>query len=358
MSGWLSRLFDTSAVPQDYTAPANQLGPLARQVMTNPVGTEQVGQQSLTNQRGGFDPVVDPSVARWPGRPMTQSEYDAVKGGSLDLFNQAALVAGSPAAEEGAAVGAIGRRPLPMEPAPPGAPTGGAPEAWSPPQPPAPAVVGDAPGGKALSGEILSAGDLWRHSPDELQTMLGEKAAADQQKLVQAFGSEDAAAEFTRLNRKQNSSVPRVADEGAREFTARFGNLTPEQERLAYGIGETDAQQEDIKEVLKAHNARASDPLDAAYDAAIAIRRAPAAEILAVPSGNGSPTAQAAYVRLMNAYQDMRTAGVPQTRSRTNDHERARAAWWLVPCKCDRSRGIVPTSDAKPRRFGWCRAAT
>lgn len=132
MSGWLSRLFDPSVLPQDYSAPANQLGPLARQVMANPVGTEQVGQQSVGMPRGGFDPLVDPSVARWPGRPMTQSEYDAMRTGSLDLFNQAALVAGSPAAEEGAAVGAIGRRPVPMEAGPQVPPTGGGPEVWAP----------------------------------------------------------------------------------------------------------------------------------------------------------------------------------------------------------------------------------
>jgi len=175
-------------------------------------------------------------------------------------------------------------------------------------------MVGDAPGGKALSGEILSTGDLWRMSPDNLQSMMAEKAAADRQGLVRAFGSEDAASEFTRLDRKQNSNVPRIADEGAREFESRFGTLTPDQERLAYGIGETGPQHADIKEVLNAHSARAGDPLDAAYDAAIAIRRAPAADILAVPSGNASPTAQAAYVRLMNAYEDMRTAGVPADR--------------------------------------------
>lgn len=160
------------------------------------------------------------------------------------------------------------------------------------------------------TGDVLGAGDLWRTDPDQLQSMLAEKGLSDRQKTVRALGSEAAAIEFYRLDRKQNSDLPWVADEGAREFDAKFGNLTPNQERLIYGVGETGAQADDIQQVLDAHNNRTSDPTDAGYEAAIAIRGVPAAEIKAVPEGNASPMAQAAYVRLKNAYEDMRASGV------------------------------------------------
>lgn len=175
-----------------------------------------------------------------------------------------------------------------------------------------PAPVGEAPHGDAAQsqGKVLGIGDLWSLPPDHLEDMLRDKTEDDHQKVVRALGTEEAAAEFKRLDRKQNSSIPHVSDEGSREFDAKFGNLTPEQERLIYGIGDTDAQADDIKAVLHAHNQRHDDPEDAAYEAASAIRSAPAADILAVPKGGASATAQAAFVRLKNAYEDMRAAGV------------------------------------------------
>ena len=62
--------------------------------MSNPVGTQALNEQSLRTARGPYDYVVDPSVARWPGRPMTQSEYQGVRDASLDLFNNAAILEG------------------------------------------------------------------------------------------------------------------------------------------------------------------------------------------------------------------------------------------------------------------------
>jgi N12 class adenine-specific DNA methylase len=167
--------------------------------------------------------------------------------------------------------------------------------------------VGDA---TQAHGTVLGAGDLWSLPPDHLEEMLREKTETDQQKLVRAFGGEAGAREFKRLDRKRNSWDPQQADEGAREFDAKFGNLTPEQERLVYGTGEADAQPEDIKAVLDAHNQRHDDPDDAAYEAASAIRSVPAADIMAVPKGGASSTAQSAFVRLKNAYEDMLAAGV------------------------------------------------
>lgn len=168
----------------------------------------------------------------------------------------------------------------------------------------------------AAAGEPVGDGDLWRLDPEQLGSMLSEKGLSDRQKTVRALGSEAAAVEFYRLDRKQNSSDPQRADEGAREFDAKFGNLTPEQERLIYGfVGDADGPQaEAIKEVLDAHNNRTDNPTDAGYEAASAIRRVPAAEIKAVPQGGASSAAQAAYVRLKNAYEDMTAAGVPADR--------------------------------------------
>jgi hypothetical protein len=169
-----------------------------------------------------------------------------------------------------------------------------------------------------LTGEALGTGDLWRTDPEQLQTMLGEKGLSDRQKTVQALGGEPAAVEFYRLDRKQNSTDPQRADEGAKEFAAKFGNLTSDQERLIYGVGETDAQADEIKQVLDAHSRISNDPTDAGYEAAIAIRSVPAAEIMAVPGGKASPLAQAAYVRLKNAYGDMLDAGIAPDRVLSN----------------------------------------
>lgn len=96
---------------------------------------------------------------------------------------------------------------------------------------------------------------------EELESGITEKDTSDHDKLVQALGSEDAAAEFNRLDRKQNSSNPQRADEGAREFDAKFWNLTPEQERLIYGIGETGPQAEDMRAVREARAILPSDSL-------------------------------------------------------------------------------------------------
>lgn len=171
-------------------------------------------------------------------------------------------------------------------------------------------------------GEVLppgqgDSGNLYTKSPEELQQMHDEQSMSNHEKLVKALGSEDAAKEFNRLDRKQNSSDPDRADEGAKEFDAKYGNLTADQERLIYGTGETNAQPEEIKQVLDAHTERMhpeEDVSEAGYQAAIAIRGVRAEDILAVPGGKGSPTAQAAYVRLKNAYEDMTAAGVPPDR--------------------------------------------
>lgn len=160
------------------------------------------------------------------------------------------------------------------------------------------------------AGEVIGKGDLWRLEPDQLESMLADAKMGDHEKLVRALGSEEEAKEFNRLDRKQNSSDPSRADAGAAEFDQKYGNLTPEQERLIYGTGETTPAAEDIQHVLDSHGHREDSPEHAAYNAAIAMRRASPDDVLSVPEGGGSAAAQAAYVRLRNAYEDMRAAGV------------------------------------------------
>lgn len=166
------------------------------------------------------------------------------------------------------------------------------------------------PEGPQSVDNVVGSGDLWNLPREQLESMLEEKAGADSANMVRALGSEKAVTEFKRLDRKRNSSDPDRADEGAREFTAKFGNLTEDQQRLIYGVGDTSAQSDEIRTVLDAHNQRADNPLDAGYEAALAIRSVPAAEIMSVPNGKGSPAAQSAFVRLRNAYEDMLNAGV------------------------------------------------
>lgn len=83
---------------------------------SNPVGTERIGEQSLSMPRGPFDPVV----GQWPtGKPMTQSEYDSVQQTSLNLFDQlSAIMPSSPGVPRMAAASRGTRRP-PGRPRPP-----------------------------------------------------------------------------------------------------------------------------------------------------------------------------------------------------------------------------------------------
>ncbi|MEG8026355.1 hypothetical protein QP162_21915 [Sphingomonas aurantiaca] len=136
-----------------------------------------------------------------------------------------------------------------------------------------------------------SASELWRTPRADLERMLADKSTSDRDKLVGAFG-EDGAKEFQRLDRKRNSSDPRISDEGSREFETQFGDLTPEQERAAYGVGETDAQADDIREVLSAHTDLDMGEGEGGQDwlgyvAALGARRAPADELAAVTRGEG-----------------------------------------------------------------------
>jgi hypothetical protein len=156
-------------------------------------------------------------------------------------------------------------------------------------------------------------GQLWRLSRDDLESLAAEKGASDQDKLLQALGSPEAVKRFNALDRMRNSSDPQRSDEGSRLFDDEFGNLTPEQERLVYGIGETDASLDDIRALISAHSdVMSGDDVDwSSYMAAVAARRVQPEEFAKVLRGEGSITAQAAFVRMGAAYENMRASGVP-----------------------------------------------
>jgi hypothetical protein len=158
-------------------------------------------------------------------------------------------------------------------------------------------------------------GDLWQLEPSELESLLQERGASDRAKLVQALGGEAEADAFQRADRARNSSDSVRADRAATAFDEKYGNLTPDQQRLVYGIGESDVQADDVQTVLKAHQDVQGIADDgskdwAAYVAGLGVRKASAAEIRAVPDGGGTPAAQAAYVRLRGAVDAMQQAGV------------------------------------------------
>lgn len=178
--------------------------------------------------------------------------------------------------------------------------------------------IGSAPAPDATSAapaRAVESGDLWSMSAPELESLLREKTSSNREKLVQALGSEEEANAFARMDRARNSSDPVRADRAATAFDEKYGNLTPDQQRLVYGIGESDVQADDVQTVLKAHRDLQAISGDgskdwAAYVAGLGVRKASAAEIRAVPAGGGTPAAQAAYVRLRGAVDAMRQAGV------------------------------------------------
>lgn len=174
--------------------------------------------------------------------------------------------------------------------------------------------AGEAP--RTVKGEVVEeskVGELWRVPEEDLQSILERKQLSDRDALLKALGSEERVRRFNSLDRTMNSLDPRRADEASAQFDREFGNLTPEQERLIYGIGETDAQVDDIKELLRAYSdvIPGDDAGWSAYMAAHAARKVGAEELAKVPSGEGSIQAQAEFIRIGRAYQNLADAGIP-----------------------------------------------
>lgn len=157
----------------------------------------------------------------------------------------------------------------------------------------------------------IGPGDLWRTPHEDLLRLRDQVGMSDDEKLVQALGPEGAA-DFKRLDRASNSQDPRRADAAIAEMHAKFGNLTPEQERLIYGIGETGPQKEEINTVLEAHSdvMNGDDRGWLSYMAAVAARHTSPEEFAAVLRGEGSARAQADFVRMQKAYEGLQAHGV------------------------------------------------
>ena len=171
-----------------------------------------------------------------------------------------------------------------------------------------------------MQGDVVTEGPraaprgyLWDTPVDDLRRMREEAGASDNEKLVMALG-EDGAAEFKRLDRARNSADPQRADAAGVEFDTKFGNLTPDQKRLVYGIGEDpDAPSvEDLDALIRAHSdvMPGDAPEDAAYMAAVGARNIDPEGIDAVMRGEGTAAQQAAFVRLQNARDALAAQGV------------------------------------------------
>ncbi len=164
---------------------------------------------------------------------------------------------------------------------------------------------------QTVNPDVITSSDLWRVAPGHLEEMLTESKTRDKADLVTALG-ETKAAEWRKLEVQSRSIDTRKADAAAKKMENIEATFTERQRALIYGEGDTRPQADEIQQVLAAHQDRTDDPMDAAYSAALAMRgTADASEIMAVPKGDATASAQAAYVRLRNAYEDMAAAGVP-----------------------------------------------
>lgn len=158
----------------------------------------------------------------------------------------------------------------------------------------------------------MKPGVLWRLSLVELDALHVEAKARDAANLLTALGSPAAVVEFHRLDRKRGSLDTQRADQGSAEFDERFGDLTAEQERLIYGVGETDAQADEVKTLIDAHlSFHISDPLpQIARIASFASMHLSAEALNAVTSDQGSIEAQAAVVQLTRAVHALKERGL------------------------------------------------
>lgn len=166
-------------------------------------------------------------------------------------------------------------------------------------------------------------GNLWRMSREDLQRMYDARKDEDANGLLRALGSEEAVAEFNRLQRAMNNDwSPAAADAASAEFDAKFGNLTPEQERLIYGIGEDDvAQVDDLKDILREHDAfgdlphASDDELIKYMGHAVKNLRSPVEHsrmniLKRVLEGRGEPSEQVPVMQMMSIFREMESRGM------------------------------------------------
>lgn len=156
-------------------------------------------------------------------------------------------------------------------------------------------------------------GDLWKYSTEEIDQLAIDVRNSDDRILAQVFG-EEGAQRFRRLDRQSNSSDNERADRAYAELGKMEDALSPEKravferwQRQGWG-----PDPESVEIVRRAHEVYGpDDSIQAiAADAAYGLTRAGAEAILNVPKGNATATDQAAYVRFMNAVQELRQRGV------------------------------------------------
>lgn len=151
---------------------------------------------------------------------------------------------------------------------------------------------------------------LWNLHPDELEAKHKEAVSSDKDKLIQALG-EDGAKKFTRLERAQNSIDPVKADKASVEMDELTKNLTPDQDRLIYGIGEHGTTAEDLRTLIDAHRDSSfskDDPLEIVLGELNKVKDV----VLAakVPTDGGTIGAQADFIRIKNVLNALKERGI------------------------------------------------
>lgn len=163
-------------------------------------------------------------------------------------------------------------------------------------------------------GEIVTKGDLYKLPRESLEQMREETKLSDHEKLVKALGSEEAAKRFNKLSRQAESMDHARADKASKALGEIEDKLTPEQQKLIYGIGETGATKEDFDELIKAHSDITFTPhddiKDIGYIGTLGIRKILPEEILSVKEGKASVLAQAALIRFKGAFDELKNRGL------------------------------------------------
>lgn len=167
---------------------------------------------------------------------------------------------------------------------------------------------------KAVEGEVVDGVNqqtLYQMSDDQLTALYQETKMSDKEKLVQVFG-EDGAAQFIRLERAANSMFPDKADAAQAKLDEMTANLTKDQERLVYGIGDIGATAEDIKEIMDARNSVWEDATsqDALNEIIYASRSVDLENVFKVPESGGTTKEQASYIRIAAAINALQKNGV------------------------------------------------
>jgi hypothetical protein len=199
-----------------------------------------------------------------------------------------------------------------------------------------------------------AAQSLWEDQAG-LRAMREAARNEDDADLIIALG-EAGAKEFKRLDRARNSSNRKRADAASAEFDARFGNLTPEQERLVYGeSGDSRPTVDELDEMIKAHSD--VETLDPGYLAVIAARRLNPEALVRIQRGNPSSADLAALIRMQGASRRFAETGInasqiPAEMARSlvaTGHATESQAMELVQNFAEAMRAVQQTAAAAPR---------